>query len=141
LVPDGMKKFLDNNVKASNCQVTSLGNGETVVYYLPRSGTSCIERFVDMKKQTCTCGLWERDRFPCHHAIVVAVHQGQVAAKIVEKNCHESYHINEIVLSNIANALVPLLVPTGKELDLPSNMPGFDTEDVDPDMMLQPLNK
>jgi hypothetical protein len=69
LVPDGMKKYLDSNVKASNCQVTSLGNGGTVVYYLPRSGTSCIERFVDMEKQTCTCGLWERYRFPCHHAI------------------------------------------------------------------------
>ena len=141
LVPDGMKKYLDNNIKASNCQVTSLGNGGTVVYYLPRSGTTCIERFVDMEKQTCTCGLWERNRFPCHHAIAVAVHQGQVAAKFVEINCHESYHINELVLSNIANALIPLLAPTGEELALPSNMPGFETEDVDPDMTLQPPNK
>jgi hypothetical protein len=65
-----------------------------------------------------------------------------VPAKFVEKNCHESYHINELVLSNIANnALIPLLAPTGEELALPSNMPGFDTEDVDPDMTLQPPNK
>ncbi len=124
VVPDGMKKYLDNNVKVP-------GNGGTVVYYLPRSGTTCIERFVDLEKQTCTCGLWKMNRFPCHHAV----------AQFVEKNCHESYHINEIVLSNIANALIPFLAPTGEELDLPSNMPGFEKEAVDPDMTLQPPSK
>jgi hypothetical protein len=138
LVPDGLKRFLDNNAQAVKCKVTRLGNGGTVVYYLPRTGTTCIERFVDMEKQTCTCGLWERNRFPCHHAIAVAVNQGQVAAQFVAKNCHKSYFINDIILSNIANALTPLLAPTGKELELPENRPGYDLEDMDAEMMLQP---
>ncbi len=62
-----------------------------------------------------------------------------MAAQFVANNCHKLYFINEKLF--FTNALTPLLEPTGKELEMPKYMPGYDLEDLDVEMMLQPPPK
>ena len=124
LVPHGVKLFVERNGQASTCTVTRMGTGGVVIASYERGGSLEYrsKKVVDMDKSTCTCGMWNVDKFPCACAIAVAVSHGKVASVFVSTNCHHSYYIQDEALMTIAKALKPVLAPTSDELQVTSQL-------------------
>ncbi len=92
--------------------IASYARGSTTVY---RS-----KKVVDLDNSTCSCGMWNVDKFPCACAIAVAVSHGKVASVFVATECHPSYFVQAEVLLTIAKGLKIILAPTRDELQLTS---------------------
>jgi hypothetical protein len=124
LVPHGVKLFVERNGQASTCSVTRMGTGGVVIASYARGSTLEYrsKKVVDMDNSTCTCGMWNVDKFPCACAIAVAVSHGKVASVFVATECHPSYFTQAEVLLTIAKGLKPMLAPTRDELQLTSDL-------------------
>jgi phage pi2 protein 07 len=120
LVPHGVKLFLERSEQASQSTVTRIGNGGVVTtpYHSGSEIKFRSKKTVDMDNNTCTCGMWNVDLFPCACAIAVAVSLGKVAAQFVASKCHQSYFLQATALSDIAKTLKPLLAPASEELEI-----------------------
>ena len=122
LVPHGVKLFLQRSSDAAKCKVTNMGNGGLVVYFVPGSGVTQLERTVDIVGKTCTCGMWQVYQFPCPCAIAVALKQGLSASAFVEQNCGASYYIKDEEMRAITMALKTCAAPSGEDLLRPENV-------------------
>ena len=120
LVPHGVKLFLERSEQASQSTVTRIGNGGVVTtpYHSGSEIKFRSKKTVDLDNNTCTCGMWNVDLFPCACAIAVAVSLGKVAALFVASKCHQSYFLQATALSDIAKTLKPLLAPASEELEI-----------------------